>query len=53
MVFAGKLTSSREADPKVTHNKAVAMYYKSAFTKTDDFKQTLEAVCGKVTFVVC
>ena len=31
------------------HNKAVATYFKSGVTKTDEFKQAMATVCAKVS----
>ena len=46
-----KLTLLRATDPKVMHNKAVAVYYKSGLRKTDEFKKVLEEVCAKVQYM--
>ena len=49
LFHTAKLSTTRESDPKVTHNKAVASFYKSGFTKTDEFKHTMETVCSKAS----
>ena len=49
LFYTAKLATTRESDPKVTHNKAVASFYKSGFTKTDEFKHTMVTVCSKVS----
>ena len=43
-----KLGAKRGQDLKVSHNKAVTEYYKSGFTRTDDFKATLSNITSKV-----
>ncbi|XP_070575337.1 CCR4-NOT transcription complex subunit 10-like [Ptychodera flava] len=39
------LASLRPIDFKVTHNQAVAAYYRTGCTKTDEFKQALVQIC--------
>jgi len=43
-----KLAATRGHDLKVMHNQAVAAYYKSGLTKTDDFKRALAELYSKV-----
>jgi len=43
-----KLAATRGHDLKVTHNQAVAAYYKSGLTKTDEFKRALTELHSKV-----
>ena len=43
-----KLASTRGHDLKVTHNQAVAAYYKSGLMKTDEFKRALTELHSKV-----
>jgi len=43
-----KLAATRSHDLKVTHNQAVAAYYKSGLTKTDEFKRALTELYSKV-----
>jgi len=43
-----KLASTRSHDPRVVHNQAVAAYYKSGLTKTDEFKRALVDLNSKV-----
>ncbi|XP_029640500.1 CCR4-NOT transcription complex subunit 10 [Octopus sinensis] len=40
-----KLLVNRSTDSKVIHNKAVAEFYQSKFTKVSEFKQSLATVC--------
>lgn len=40
-----KLTQNRTMDPKVIHNKGVAEFYQSKFTKIEEFKLCLSTVC--------
>ena len=39
-----KLVELRQEDARVTHNKAVAEYLLSNYTKTDEFRRTLQSV---------
>ena len=43
-----RLGTKRGQDLKVSHNRAVAEYYKGGFTRTDDFKATLSNITAKV-----
>ena len=43
-----KLAATRGHDLKVMHNHAVAAYYKSGLTKTDEFKRALAELYSKV-----
>jgi len=43
-----KLAATRGHDLKVIHNQAVAAYYKSGLTKTDEFKRALTELYSKV-----
>jgi len=43
-----KLATTRGHDLKVMHNHAVAAYYKSGLTKTDEFKRALTELYSKV-----
>jgi len=43
-----KLAATRGHDLKVMHNQAVAAYYKSGLTKTDEFKRALAELYSKV-----
>jgi len=43
-----KLAATRGHDLKVMHNHAVAAYYKSGLTKTDEFKRALAELHSKV-----
>lgn len=44
-----KLLVNRSKDSKVIHNKAVAEFYQSKFTKVSEFKQSLASVCHHVS----
>ena len=44
-----KLWEQRRDDPRVLHNKAVARYYLSNLTQTDDFRKTLQQVSDQVS----
>jgi len=43
-----RLAATRGHDLKVMHNQAVATYYKSGLTKTDEFKRALADLYSKV-----
>lgn len=43
-----RLWERRREDPRVLHNKAVARYYLSNLTQTDDFRKTLQQVSEQV-----
>jgi len=43
-----KLAATRGHDLKVMHNQAVAAYYKSGLTQTDEFKRALADLHSKV-----
>ena len=43
-----KLWEQRRDDPRVIHNKAVAKYFLSNLTQTDDFRKTLHQVSEQV-----
>lgn len=43
-----RLAETRGHDLKVIHNQAVAAYYKSGLTRTDEFKSALNDVYSKV-----
>ena len=43
-----RLWERRRDDPRVLHNKAVARYYLSNLTQTDDFRKTLQQVSEQV-----
>jgi len=43
-----KLAAARDHDLKVIHNQAVAAYYTSGLTKTDEFKRALTELHSKV-----
>ena len=43
-----RLWEKRREDPRVLHNKAVARYYLSNLTQTDDFRKTLQQVSEQV-----
>lgn len=48
--FLSKLEDLRPKDKKVLHNKAVAEFYKSGCTKTEEFLKALQAIKKKVSF---
>lgn len=41
-----KLEAAFDENPKLSHNKAVAEFYKSEFKKYDEFKQNLDEIIG-------
>lgn len=47
-----KLTQNRTMDPKVIHNKGVAEFYQSKFTKIEEFKLCLSTVCHFVSIFI-
>jgi len=47
------LAETRGHDLKVIHNQAVAAYYKSGMTRTDEFKSALNDVYSKVRPSTC
>lgn len=48
-----RLWERRREDPRVLHNKAVARYYLSNLTQTDDFRKTLQQVSEQVHYAGC
>ena len=48
LVLLSKLEDLRPKDMKVLHNKAVAEFYKSGCTKTDEFLKALQVIKKKV-----
>ena len=48
--FLSKLEDLRPKDKKVLHNKAVAEFYKSGCTKTEEFLKALQAIKKKVSY---
>ena len=47
-----KLAATRGSDLKMVLNQALAEYYKSGLTKTDEFKQTILGIYSKVRSIV-
>ena len=49
--FLSKLEDLRPKDMKVLHNKAVAEFYKSGCTRTEEFLKALQVIKKKVRFL--
>lgn len=49
----GTLATGRSHDHKIMLNRAVAEYYKSGLTKTNEFRRTLNEIGSKVCFLSC
>lgn len=48
LAMISKLAETRGHDLKVIHNQAIAAYYLSGLTKTDEFKSALNDLYSKV-----
>ena len=47
-----RLAETRNHDLKVIHNQAVASYYLSGLTKTEEFKHSLNELYSKVSIIL-
>ena len=47
-----KLAETRGQDPRVAHNVAVVEYYKTGFTRTDEYRQAMVGVAAKVIYLI-